>query len=93
MTNTTTKEAALEALATAQNAHFYCIGNIREARSESRLFSAAVEAGMYYDHDDLHGWVALTVAAWLVSGPLSEDECDDCEGIGRDEVGHWEYAA
>lgn len=84
-------EAALEALITAQNAHFYATGTATEARMESRLCDAAIAAGMAYDHDDLHGWVAITVGEWLMSGPANDD--DDCEGIGRDDSGRWEYAA
>lgn len=85
--------ANLEALTTAQTAHFYAEGTATEARAESRLFDAAIEAGMAYDHDDLHGWVAETVGAFLTSGPSLDDADLDDDGIGQDEYGRWEYAA
>lgn len=86
--------ANLEALVTAQTAHFYAEGTAGEARAESRLLDAAIECGMHYDHDDLHGWVAVKVGEFLTSGPsIEEDECWGDDGIGRDEYGRWEYAA
>ena len=85
--------AALEALATQQTAHFYAQGTATEAREESRLLDAAIAAGMHYDHDDLHGWVAETVGAFLTSGPSVDDYDDEDYGIARDKFGQWEYAA
>lgn len=82
----------LETLVTAQTAYFYAEGHPNEAREESRLFGAAVDAGMHFDHDDLHGWVAERVGEFLTSGP-SDDYDDEDFGIGRDECGQWEYAA
>lgn len=84
--------AALEVLVTKQAAYFYAQGHANEAREESRLFGAAVDAGMDREHDDLHGWVAERVGAFLTSGP-SCDGFDDDEGLSRDEHGRWEYAA
>ena len=84
--------AALENLVTEQTAHFYALGTANEAKAESRLFDAAIEAGMDWQHDDLHGWVAIKVGEFLTSGP-SIDDMDDVEGIARDEAGRWEYAA
>lgn len=87
--------AALENLVTAQTAHFYAENTANEARMESRLFDAAIDCGMAFDHDDLHGWVVITVGEFLTSGPALEDAGydDDCEGIGQDEFGRWEYVA
>mgnify|MGYP003131395544 FL=1 len=85
--------AALEALATQQTAHFYAQGTATEAREESRLLDAAIAAGMHYDHDDLHGWVAEAVGDFLTSGPSVDDFVDEDCGIARDEFGRWEYAA
>jgi hypothetical protein len=65
-------EAQLEVLITAQNAHFFAQGSQGEARAESRLFDAAVACGMPYNTDDMHGWVAITVGNWLLSGPCDE---------------------
>lgn len=85
--------AALENLVTAQSAHFYTIGTVKEARAGSRLFSAAVDAGMPWDHDDLHDWVAIKVGEFLTSGPSDGDDGwdEDYTAIGED--GRWEYAA
>ena len=85
--------AALETLVTEQTAHFYAIGTANEARAESRLFDAAVDAGMDWGHDDLHGWVAIKVGEFLTSGPSCEDDGwdEDCTAVGED--GRWEYAA
>lgn len=58
--------AALETLVTRQNAYHYAIGHTNEAREESRLFSAAVDAGMDRDHDDLHGWTVSRVTRFLM---------------------------
>lgn len=86
--------ATLETLVTEQTAHFYAQGTANEARCESRLFDAAIAAGMSFDHDDLHGWVAETVGEFLTSGPWLDDADLDADyGIGRDEAGRWEYAA
>lgn len=85
--------AQLETLVTKQSAYFYAVGHPNEAREESRLFSAAVDAGMHFDHDDLHGWVAERVGEFLTSGPSDEDECWVDDGLSRDEYGRWEYAA
>lgn len=85
--------AALEQLVTAQTAHFYAEGTATEARMESRLFGAAVEAGMDREHDDLHGWVAETVGAFLTSGPSIDDADLDDYGLTQDDFGRWEYAA
>lgn len=86
--------AALEILVTKQAAYFYAQGHANEAREESRLFDAAVDAGMDREHDDLHGWVAERVGAFLTSGPSCDDDgFDDHEGLARDEHGRWEYAA
>lgn len=85
--------ASLENLVTAQNAHFYSVSTATEARMESRLFSAAVKAGMRFDHDDLHNWVAEKVGEFLTSGPAIDDADLDDDGIGRDECGRWEYVA
>jgi len=94
VTTTPTNEAALEALATAQDAHFRSEGTATEARMESRLYGAAVGAGMDREHDDLHGWVAETVVAWLLSGPTEWDVDDEAEeGIGTDEYGRFEYVS
>ncbi|MEN3973086.1 hypothetical protein WJS89_10440 [Sphingomicrobium sp. XHP0235] len=84
--------ATLEHLTTKLNAYNYAVGHPNEAREESRLFSAAVDAGMDRDHDDLHGWVAERVAAFLTSGTY-DDFDDEDYGLGRDESGRWEYAA
>lgn len=84
--------AALENLVTEQTAHFYALGTAHEAKAESRLFDAAIEAGMDWQHDDLHGWVAIKVGEFLTSGP-STDDFDDVEGTAQDEAGRWEYAA
>lgn len=85
--------ATLETLVTEQTAHFYAIGTVNEAKAESRLFDAAVAAGMDWQHDDLHGWVAIKVFEFLTSGPSCEDDGwdEDCTAIGED--GRWEYAA
>ncbi len=64
-----TSIASLEALVTAQTAHFYAQGTAAEAREESRLFDAAIDAGMSWNHDDLHDWVAIKVGEFLTSGP------------------------
>lgn len=86
--------ATLENLVTAQTAHFYAEGTASEALMESRLFDAAIDAGMHFDHDDLHGWVAVKVGEFLTSGPsIEEDECWGDDGIGRDECGRWEKEA
>jgi hypothetical protein len=85
--------ASLETLVTEQTAHFYAQGTATEARAESRLFDAAVDCGMAWDHDDLHGWVAERVGEFLTSGPSLDDADLDDEDIGRDEFGCWEYAA
>lgn len=85
--------AALEQLVTAQTAHFYAEGTATEARMESRLFGAAVEAGMDRDHDDLHGWVAETVGAFLTSGPSIDDDWFGEDHTAQNEYGRWEYAA
>lgn len=91
MTNT----ANLEALVTAQTAHYYASNTAGEARAESVLFDAAIACGMAYDHDDLHGWVANAVRDFLTSGPAYE-ECEDgdwnYEPMSRDEYGRWEYS-
>lgn len=83
--------ASLEVLTTLQSAYYRSRGTRFEASAESRLYSAAVDCGMAYDHDDLHGWVATTVCDFLLSGPDSDE--DDGWGIARDETGRWEYAA
>lgn len=85
--------ASLEALVTAQTAHYYAEGTPNEARAESRLLDAAIDAGMHYDHDDLHGWVAETVGTFLTSGPSLDDADLDDEGIAQDAFSRWEYAA
>ena len=84
--------SSLEALVTAQAAHFYAQGSAAEAREESRLFDAAVSAGMSWNHDDLHNWVALKVGEFLTSGPSIEDaDGFDEAPIAQDEFGLWEY--
>jgi len=94
MTATPT-EATLEALITAQDAHFRSEGTCDEARMESRLWDAAIACGMAWDHDDLRGWVATTLRVWLTSGPCGPDDFEDDveEGIGTDEYGRFEYAS
>ena len=84
--------ATLENLVTKQTAYFYAQGHSNEAREEGRLFGAAVDAGMDHEHDDLHGWVAERVGAFLTSGPSCDDDGFD-DGLARDEHGRWEYAA
>lgn len=84
--------AALEQLVTCQTEHFYAEGTATEARAESRLFDAAIAAGMAFDHDDLHGWVALTVGEFLTSGPCVDDWFGE-DYTAQDEYGRWEYAA
>lgn len=87
-----TTESNLEALVTAQNAHFYAMGTQNEARMESRLFGAAVDCGMPHNTDDLHGWVAIAVGKFLLSGPCDDgDFWDTDDGIGHDEFGILEY--
>lgn len=85
--------ANLEALVTEQTAHFYAQGTAAEARAESRLFDAAIAAGMASDHDDLHGWVAVKVGEFLTSGPSTDDADLDDYGIAHDDFGRWEYTA
>jgi len=88
--------AALENLVTEQTAHFYALGTANEAKAESRLFDAAIDAGMDWQHDDLHGWVAIKVGEFLTSGPSCDDEAPEDWGnelMARDEFGRWEYAA
>lgn len=88
-------QANLETLVTEQSAYFYAQDTAKQARAESRLFDAAVVAGMAWDHDDLHAWVAIKVGEFLTSGPSSENEEDwfDESPIGQDEFGRWEYVA
>lgn len=83
--------AALETLATEQSAYFRAINTANEARAESRLFDAAVDAGMDWQQADLHGWVARIVGQFLSSCDDYDDEPE--EGIGTDEYGRWEYVA
>lgn len=88
--------AQLETLVTEQTAHFYAQGTATEARAESRLFDAAIACGMSFDHDDLHGWVAIKVGEFLTSGPAcdDEDDWDGFDGWGFDpETGRGEYVA
>lgn len=85
--------ASLETLVTAQTAHFHAQGSAAEAREESRLFDAAIAAGMSWNHDDLHDWVALKVGEFLTSGPSVNDTDDDFDEapLAQDEAGRWEY--
>lgn len=87
--------AQLETLVTEQSAHFYAQGTASEARAESRLFDAAIACGMSFDHDDLHGWVAIKVGEFLTSGPACEDAdyYGDEGDYAQDECGRWEYVA
>lgn len=86
--------ANLEALVSEQDAHFRAIGTANEARAESRLFDAAIACGMDWQHDDLHGWVAVEVAKFLTSSDYGEDEeWDGFDGWGTDEFGRGEYVA
>ena len=63
MTNT----FKLETLSTAFDALTRAYMTRDEARMESRLYSAAVDCGMDREEDDLTGWVATRLAAWLVA--------------------------
>lgn len=85
--------ASLEQLVTEQTAHFYAVDTANEARAESRLFDAAVAAGMSWDHDDLHGWVAERVGEFLLSGPSDDEDFWGDDGIAMNDAGQWEYAA
>ena len=57
----------LETLSTANDALTRAYMTRDEARMESRLFDAAIDCGMDRDEDDLTGWVATRLAAWLVA--------------------------
>jgi len=88
-----TTTALLETLTTEQSTYARSMGGANEARAESRLLDAAIDCGMAWDHDDLHGWVAQAVTDFLTSGPSIDDDDWGDEGIGRDEFGRWEYVA
>ena len=85
----------LETMIAAQDAHFFAIGTANEARMESRLMDAAIEHGMAWDHDDLHGWVKAAIRALFDAQDAEycdEVHPDDAAMYGRDENGRWEYA-
>ncbi len=83
----------LEILITAQSEMFYAQGTAGEAKAESRLLDAAIDAGMPYDEADLHGWVAVKVSEFLMSGPCEDVYDDHFDGWGTDEYGRGEYVS
>ncbi len=84
----------LENLIAAQDAVFFAEGTNGEAKAESRLMDAAIDAGMAWDHDDLHGWVKAEIRKLFDAAEGEEEPVhhDDAAMYGRDpETGMWEY--
>lgn len=65
--STASREADLEKLSTAFDANTRAYMSRHEAATESRLMDAAIACGMSHRENDLHGWVATRLAAWLVA--------------------------